>query len=69
MDYYVPWGKFQRGAVEWVPVEALQYMSEVKDEEELSEDVAFSRSAVESYPRFPTPYSGGVEDEVGDGVG
>lgn len=37
-------------------------MAEAQEEE--SEDGAFSRSAVESYPRFPTPYSGGMEDEV-----
>ena len=63
MDYYTPTIKFQRGAVEHVPVEALQYMAEIQEEEE-GDDVPFSRSAVESYPRFPRPYSGGVQDEV-----
>lgn len=68
MDYYAPSTKFQRGGVEHIPVEALQYTSEVQEEEEDSDHVAFSRSAVESYPRFPTPYAGGKEDEVSTGI-
>nr|XP_053653206.1 probable chitinase 10 [Cherax quadricarinatus] len=54
-----------RDAVEFVPVEAEQYMAHGSEEED---QVPFSRGVVESYPHFQTPYHGGIRDDMLEAV-